>query len=59
VVCPIVLSDGRAAACVTVAAVSRRSNPPNFEVMLERLKRACGEIARELGAYSPAAVAAE
>jgi DNA-binding IclR family transcriptional regulator len=59
VVCPIVLTDGRAAACVTVAAVSRRSNPPNFEAMLERLKRACGEIARELGAYSPAAAAAE
>jgi DNA-binding IclR family transcriptional regulator len=53
VVCPIVLADGRAAACVTVAAVSRRSNPPNFEAMLERLKPACNEIARELGAYTP------
>jgi DNA-binding IclR family transcriptional regulator len=59
VVCPIVLADGRAAACVTVAAVTRRSYPPNFEAMLERLKLACAEIARELGAYSQAAAAAE
>ncbi|MBI4924230.1 MAG: IclR family transcriptional regulator [Devosia nanyangense] len=48
VVCPIVLADGRAVACVTVAAVSRRSSPPNFEAMLARLKIACGEIAHEL-----------
>jgi DNA-binding IclR family transcriptional regulator len=59
VVCPIVLADGRAAACVTVAAVSRRSNPPNFEQMLERLQIACDEIAHELGAYAPLATAAE
>ena len=56
-VCPIVLADGRAAACVTVAAVSRRSNPPNFEAMLARLQIACAEIAHEFGAYSPLAVA--
>ncbi|MEO8882485.1 MAG: IclR family transcriptional regulator C-terminal domain-containing protein, partial [Devosia sp.] len=59
VVCPIVLADGRAVACVTVAAVSRRSNPPNFEAMLERLKLACAEIAQELGAYAPLLAAAE
>ena len=59
VVCPIVLVDGRAVACVTVAAVSRRSNPPNFEHMLDRLKLACAEIARELGADAPLAAAAE
>jgi DNA-binding IclR family transcriptional regulator len=53
VVCPIVLADGRAVACVTVAAVTRRSNPPNFSAMLERLQRACSQIARELGAYTP------
>ncbi len=53
VACPILLADGRAVACVTVAAVSRRSNPPNFEAMLDRLKLACAEIARELGAYTP------
>lgn len=58
VVCPIVL-DGRAVACVTVAAVTRRSNPPDFEQMLERLKLACSEIAHELGAYAPPAMAAE
>jgi DNA-binding IclR family transcriptional regulator len=57
VACPIVL-DGRAVACVTVAAVTRRSNPPDFEQMLERLTVACSEIARELGAYAPP-VAAE
>lgn len=48
VVCPIVMGDGRAVACVTVAAVSRRSAAPNFEAMLARLKRACAEIASEL-----------
>ena len=53
VACPILLADGRAVACVTVAAVSRRSNPPNFEAMLERLKLACAEIAHGLGAYTP------
>lgn len=59
VVCPIVLADGRAVACVTVAAVSRRSNPPDFEAMLGRLRLACTEISREFGAYTPLAAAAE
>ena len=49
VVCPIIAGDGRAVACVTVAAVSRRSAAPNFEAMLARLKLACAEIAHELG----------
>lgn len=53
VVCPIVLADGRAVACVTVAAVSRRSAAPNFEAMLARLKLACAEIAGHLDAYAP------
>lgn len=53
VVCPIVLADGRAVACLTVAAVSRRSRQPDFEMMLDRLKLACAEIALHLGAYSP------
>ncbi len=52
-VCPIILADGSAVACVTVAAVSRRSVPPNFEAMLARLRVACGEIASQLGAYIP------
>lgn len=52
VVCPILLADGRAVACVTVAAVSRRSAPPNFEAMLARLKLACAEIAHELSGYA-------
>lgn len=47
-VCPILTGDGRAVACVTVAAVSRRSAAPNFEAMLERLKLACADIAHEL-----------
>ena len=49
VVCPILVGDGRAVACVTVAVVSRRSAPPNFDAMLARLKLACAEIAHELG----------
>jgi DNA-binding IclR family transcriptional regulator len=53
VVCPIILADGRAVACVTVAAVTRRSAPPNFEAMLARLKQACAEIAHELSGYAP------
>jgi DNA-binding IclR family transcriptional regulator len=51
VVCPVLLEDGRAAACVTVAAVSRRSAPPDFDAMLARLKLACAEIAHELAGY--------
>jgi DNA-binding IclR family transcriptional regulator len=53
VVCPILLADGRAIACVTVAAVSRRSAAPNFEAMLARLRIACDEIAGHLGSYAP------
>lgn len=49
VVCPIVAGDGRALACVTVAAVSRRSAAQDFPAMLARLKLACTEIAAELG----------
>lgn len=52
VVCPVVLADGRAVACVTVAAVSRRSAAPNFDAMLTRLELACNEIAANLGAWS-------
>ena len=48
IVCPIIAGD-RAVACVTVAAVSRRSSPTNFEAMLTRLKLACAEIAHDLG----------
>ncbi|MCR8725998.1 IclR family transcriptional regulator [Frigidibacter sp. ROC022] len=53
VVCPIVMPDGRAVACVTVAAFSRRNSPPNFEAMHDRLKLTCAKIARELGSYTP------
>jgi DNA-binding IclR family transcriptional regulator len=48
IACPILVGDGRAIACVTVAVVSRRSAPPNFEALLSRLKIACEEIAAEL-----------
>lgn len=47
-VCPILVGEGRAVACVTVAAVSRRSSPPNFDALLARLKLACEEIAAAL-----------
>ena len=57
--CPILLGDGQATACVTVAAVSRRSNPPDFDTMLSRLQATCAEIARELGAYSPLTAATD
>lgn len=56
-VCPIVLADGHATACVTVAAVSRRGSPPDLDTILVRLQVTCAEIARELGAYSPMAAA--
>lgn len=46
--CPILGSDGRASACVAVVAIRRRSVPPNFEAMLDRLRVACAEIARQL-----------
>lgn len=55
VTCPIVMPDGHAVACITVAAVTRRGVPPNFEAMLVHQKLACAEIARQLGAYSPQA----
>jgi DNA-binding IclR family transcriptional regulator len=48
VVCPVIAGDGSAIACVTVAAVSRRSAAPNFEAMLARLKIACAEISHGL-----------
>jgi DNA-binding IclR family transcriptional regulator len=55
VTAPIVMPDGHAVACITVAAVTRRAAPPDFEVMLARQKLACAEIAKELGTYSPQA----
>jgi len=56
VVCPILAGDGRAVACVTVAAVSRRSAPPDFDSMLSRLKSSCAEIALALTGYAPSPV---
>jgi DNA-binding IclR family transcriptional regulator len=57
IVCPILLDDGRAVACVTVAAVSRRSAPPDFDAMLARLELACAEIAHGLAGHAPPAAA--
>jgi DNA-binding IclR family transcriptional regulator len=54
VACPVLTADGRAAACVTVAAVSRRTGAPDFAAIMARLKLACGEIAEQLGPYAPA-----
>ena len=51
--CPILSADGRAIACVTVAAVSRRSAPADFPAILARLKAACAEIAREISGLEP------
>lgn len=51
--CPILTVDGRAAACVTVAAVSRRSAASDFPAILARLKLACREIADLLGPFAP------
>jgi len=51
--CPILSADGRAIACVTVAAVSRRSAPTDFPAILARLKAACAEIAREISGLEP------
>ena len=55
VTCPVLAADGRAVACVTVVAVTRRGVAPNFEAMLERQKAACAQIASQMEAYSPAA----
>jgi DNA-binding IclR family transcriptional regulator len=53
IACPILDRDGRALACVTVAAVSRRSAPTDFEAVLARLKLACAAIARERSGFAP------
>lgn len=45
---PILLSDGRAVACITLVAVTRRGRQPDFDGMLARLKAACAEIASQL-----------
>lgn len=50
---PILLPDGRAAACITLAAVTRRGRQPNFEAMLARLQAACAEIGTQLGPHWP------
>ncbi|HEY0918897.1 IclR family transcriptional regulator [Devosia sp.] len=55
VVCPIVIADGHAVACITVAAVARRSVATDLDAMLARQKLACAEIASQLGVYSPQA----
>lgn len=51
--CPILLPSGSAAACITLAAVTRRGTLPDFEDMRARLAEACGEIGAQLGAYAP------
>lgn len=53
ITCPIVMPDGHAVACITVAAVTRRGVTPNFPAMLARQKEACTEIARQLAAFTP------
>lgn len=53
VTCPILMPDGQAVACITVAAVTRRGAAPDFDAMLARQQLACAQIARELSAYSP------
>src|SRR5690606_15422245 len=55
VTCPVLGADGRAVACVTVVAVTRRGVMPNFDAMLERQKEACRQIASQMEAYSPLA----
>lgn len=53
ITCPILMPDGNAVACVTVAAVSRRGAALDFDHVLERQQQACADIASQLGAYSP------
>ncbi len=50
---PILLPDGRAVACIILAAVTRRGRQPDFEVMLSRLQAACAEIGSQLISHSP------
>lgn len=53
IACPILVGDGHAVACVTVAVVCRRGMAPNLDSLLARLKLACEDIAGHLGAYTP------
>ncbi|WP_261614488.1 IclR family transcriptional regulator [Microbaculum marinisediminis] len=53
IVCPILVGEGRAVACVTVAAVSRRSATPNYDAILARQQAACAEIAAGLDSATP------
>lgn len=53
IVCPILVGEGRAVACVTVAAVARRGAVPNHGAILARLKAACAEIAAGLDPATP------
>lgn len=53
IACPILSVDGRAMACVTVAAVSRRGAASDFPAILERLQSLCAGIADLMGPYVP------
>lgn len=55
--CPILSVAGRAVACVTVVAVTRRGVASSFDALLARRKAACAEITAQMEAYSSTAQA--
>lgn len=55
VTCPILSAAGRAVACITVVAVTRRGVASSFDAVLARQKTACAQIATQMEAYSPMA----
>lgn len=52
---PIISAAGRAVACITVVAVTRRGVASSFDAVLARQKDACAQIASQMEAYSPLA----
>lgn len=52
VICPVILEDGYAVACLTVVVLMRHGVGINLEAMLEQQKLACDEIAAQLRAYA-------
>ncbi len=52
VACPILTADGRAVACITVAALSRRDARNRFDMVLALQQRICKEIATNLDTHA-------
>lgn len=51
IACPVVLSDGRAIACIIVAYINRREMKANYEAARDRVRDACAEISGRMDDY--------